>query len=336
MRYWFLVLLLSFFIISCQNDKMPDTPDVSGIELDYDIIRYDQEMKTSTIEELESKYPAFSDTFFKHIIPIKRDSNPSALFDTIRSQKEFLHLMDTCQIAFANMDELKLELDQSFRFLKHYLPSIDVPDVYTIVSGFAYQRFLMEDENKNNLVGIGLDMFLGNTFPYASIALDNPAFSNYLTRSFNKDHLPKKLIELLLEDHLPLPKGTTLLDQMIYNGKKLYLMDRIIPFASDTIIMEYTQKQWDWIQDNELEIWAFFLKEKLFYESNTQKIGKYVNPSPHSPGMPPGAPGRTANYIGWKIVEQYMKKFPETKIEELVVMDDAQMILKKSKYKPAK
>jgi len=336
MRFWITVLLLSLFLISCENDKGPIVPDVSEVQIDYDIIRYDQEMKTASIEELEKKYPAFSDKFFKHIIPVKRDPNPEALFDTIRSQKEFLNLVDTCQIAFSNFDKLKEELDQSFKFLKYYLPAIDIPDIYTIVSGFAYQRFLLEDEEKNNIVGIGLDMFLGGTFPYSRIALDNPAFSNYLTRSFNKDHLPKKLIELLLEDHIPKPKGSTLLDQMVYNGKKLYLLDRIIPYASDTIVMEYTNDQWNWIQNNEIEIWAYFLKEKLFYETSNQKIGKYVNPSPHSPGMPPGAPGRTANYIGWQIVEHFMKRNPETQIEELVALDDAQKILEKSKYKPSK
>jgi len=72
------------------------------------------------------------------------------------------------------------------------------------------------------------------------------------------------------------------------------------------------------------------------YFSKAEKINKYINPSPHSPGMPPRAPGRTANYIGWKIINAYMQRFPETTFQDLVKMDDAQALLQKSRYKPKK
>lgn len=81
---------------------------------------------------------------------------------------------------------------------------------------------------------------------------------------------------------------------------------------------------------------SFFLDQKLFYESNFSKIGKYVFPSPISPDMPEAAPGRTANFIGSQIIKAYMSRFPETTLEQLINMKDSQLILEKSKYKPKK
>jgi len=335
-KYLLLFIFASILFISCDDDDNEYIPDVSHIEVDYEVIRFEKELMNSSVDELIEKYPAFANIFFQNIMPVKREQNYQAVFDTIRSQPDFGKLLDTTAIVFQDFNRVKKDLSKAFTFLNYYLPEIDVPDVYTLVSGFAYQRFILADDKDQNIVGIGLDMFLGEDFPYGSIAMDNPAFSNYLTRSFNKEHLSKKTIELILEDYMPKPQKNQLLDQMIYNGKKLYLLNKILPEKSDTVIMEYTADQWSWIQENEMEMWAYFLKEKLFYESNSQKIGKYINPSPHSPGMPPSAPGRTANYLGWQIVKAYLGRHPETSIQELLELNDAQKFLQKSRYKPRK
>ena len=50
--------------------------------------------------------------------------------------------------------------------------------------------------------------------------------------------------------------------------------------------------------------------------------------------MPTEAPGRTGDYIGWQIIRAYMKRYPETSLNDLIKMNDSQMILEKSKYKP--
>jgi hypothetical protein len=130
------------------------------------------------------------------------------------------------------------------------------------------------------------------------------------------------------------PSGHRMLDLMIHNGKAMYFNKLVQPQLNDTIITEYSAQQLDWCGKNEMQIWSFFLDNKLFYESNLTKITKYINPSPNSPQMPAAAPGRTANYIGWQIVKAYMDRFPMTTPQELIDLKDAQLILEKSKYKP--
>jgi hypothetical protein len=296
----------------------------------------EQLVNQKSIDELTAEHPAFADVFFKHVLPVIRQKDYQSALDTILDNPQFQLLVDTTLQVHSDFENTLKELDSGFKFLQYYLPEVDVPDIYTFVSGFEYQRFLSADSSQNNLIGIGLDMFLGSSFPYGSVAPDNPAFSNYLTRRFNKEHLPKKVIELLIDDHLPTAEKNQMLDQMVRNGKKLYLLDKILPMTSDTVIMEYSAEQWDWVQANELELWAFLLKENLFYETSSNKTKKYLSPSPNSPGMPPAAPGRTGNYMGWQIVKSYMKRNPEASIADLVNLTDAQLLLQKSRYKPRK
>jgi hypothetical protein len=81
-------------------------------------------------------------------------------------------------------------------------------------------------------------------------------------------------------------------------------------------------------------MWAHFLKEELLYSTDFQKFRKLVDYSPSSPGMPPEAPGRTANYMGLKIVEAYMRRYPDLGLQGLTELQDAQYILEQSRYKP--
>lgn len=334
--YLFVFFCLIGLSYSCDSDKVANVPDVSHIDLDYRLVRFDQEDTQNTVAALMNKYPVFGGIYFNNVVPVLREEDPEALYQEIVGQKDFKSLVDTCQLVFSDMTTNNKELELSFRLLQHYLPEIDVPDIYTFVSGFAHQLFLFETESQKNAVGVGLDMFLGGDFPYSSVAPENPSFSDYLSRSFNRDHIARKINAMLLDDYLPQPEKPQLLDQMIRNGKILYILDQLLPLTSDTIVMEYSAEQLVWVEENELEMWAYFLKEQLFYETSSQKINKYVNASPHSPGMPPAAPGRTGNYLGWQIVKAYIKRNPETTIKALIDLKDAQEILNKARFKPRK
>ena len=143
-------------------------------------------------------------------------------------------------------------------------------------------------------------------------------------------------MELLVDAQIGEAYGDRMLDLMIHNGKRLYLLNKILPSVSDTVIMEYSKEQWEWVENNEVEMWAFFFKNELFYKTNRMEINKYLNVSPNSPGMPMEAPGRTANYMGWKIIEAYMKRNPKFSVQDLIQNSDAQDILNKSRFKPKK
>ena len=339
----FFIFLVGLLAESCVSDNSNVIPDVSDIYVDVKIRRFEEDLfKIDTnniqaeLQVLEEKYPEFGQIFFENILRSKDSLTAPQGHEAF--VKGFIYhpalqfLRDTCQVLFPSLEPFEEEFASAFQFYKYYYPNDSVPDITTFISEYTIGAFIYGD----NSLACGLDFFLGENYPYATYNPQNPNFSAYLTRSFNKDHLVSKTLQPLVEDKAGAPRGTRMLDMMINNGKKLYLLDRLLPHHPDSVIMEVTGAQIEWLEDNELEMWAYFLKEDLLYSSEWQSIRKFVEYSPHSPGMPPEAPGRTANWVGWQIVKAYMRRFPDTTMDKLMAITDAQKIMDGSRYKPGR
>lgn len=337
------LIIATFTIWGCEGESKEFVPDVSEIYIEQDFIRFEKlltQLDTNNLADeigiLKAKYPEFTEKYFTRVLPFVGKTNEEFLANLrgYLGDERIKRLQDTVAIVFKNIEnEALADLEKSMKYMKYYFDDFVAPNVYTFVSEYTYQKFIFEDKEKDGL-GIGLDMFLGKDYKYKEIDPNNPAFSQYLTRSFSKEYIPKMMMEIIVDDRLGRVPGSRLLDHMIHNGKKLYILDKILPETPDSVLFEYTTDQTEWVQANELEMWAFFFDKNLFYESNSMKINKYINQSPNSPGMPPSAPGRTANYMGLQIVNAYMKKFPKTSLQDLIKLNDSQEIMDKSRYKP--
>ncbi len=314
-------------------------PDVAHIEATPVIHRMEQKMfaidtnaaKTG-IKNLEKEHPHVMDIFLRGILQVKGPRDTSGKYYEYM-EKDFLKplpvrkLYDTTQIVFKNFNKIEKEFEEAFKYYKYYFPKDSLPEVYTFIS--EYGLAVGVDENK---LYVGLDMFLGQSYPYYYGPPVNLHY--YLMRSQNPDHLVAKSLAALIDDKVGVPKGNRLLDYMISNGKKLYILDKILPYTSDTIVFDYSKKQLEWCNDNELEMWTFFIGEDLLYSTKMQEFIKYVSPSPSAPGMPREAPGRTGNFMGYQIVKKYMERNPEQTMEDLIGERDAQKLMDESRYKP--
>lgn len=338
-----LIVVIGFMVYFFTLDPGPKPPSIENIVLDNSFVRFDQKVDSvrrtgdaQGIEELISKFPGFGKLFFTSIVPIiERDTSELNKEELIQFMTDpfVTGLQDTIDLVFGDGEKLEEDCSEALKYFQLYFPERKAPNIYFCNSLFNYQSFIFNDGDRDG-IGIGLDMFLNKYINYKSLDPTNPAFSDYLTRSFNPDHVAKKVCDMLMEEVAGSSPGVRLLDQMIHNGKKLYTQKLMLPYTSDTIIMEYSLNQYKWCVDNELQLWSFFLDENLFYETSVVVISKYINQSPDAPGMPQEAPGRTANFIGYKIVQKYVEKFPETSIQDLFAHTDSQLFLEESGYRP--
>jgi len=338
----FYCIALVLMLASCRQNE--NIPDVSDIPVEVNIRRFEQDLFSldtnnlaAGLEQIEAKYPAFSQIYFGEILGSTDEriapQGHEAYMKGFLSHPPVQKLYDTTQLVFGDMRDLKSDFEQAFQFFKYYFPEQPTPDVTTFISEYSIGSFIYGDSNS---LAIGLDFFLGEAYPYQEYNPGNSNFSAYLTRTFNKAHLVSKTLQPLVEEIVGPPAGNRLLDMMVNNGKKLYVLDHLLPYAPDSVLLEITPEQVAWLEGNELEMYAYFLKENLFYSSSYSDIRKYVEYSPNSPGMPPEAPGRTANWLGWQMVKAYMKRYPETTLQQLIALKDAQKLLDESKYKPGR
>ena len=343
LKKWYLfaagLAILAF--ASCEPEEKRFVPDVSEITAEVDIRRFEQDLfrldtanMAEELDSLQAKYPEFSEVYFNQLLgandPRIAPQGPATYVLGFINHPPVRQLYDSIQQHYPQMEALEQDFEQTFKYFRYYFPEEPMPTVTTFLSEYAVAAFVYGD----NDIGVSLDYFLGEAFPYQELNPGNPAFSDYLVRTFNREHLRSKAVQVLVSGLMPPPRQRQLLEMMIHNGKQLYVLDQLLPYTPDSIKLEVTAAQTQWLEDNELEMWAYFLKEDLLYSNDWQKIRKLVEYSPHSPGMPEEAPGRTGNWIGWQIVKAYMKQHPDTTLPELLAMDDAQALLDASRYKP--
>ncbi len=338
--------ILAFFLAGCKSDTDSSLPDISGLDADIEIVRFEQLLFPDTnitaaeIEALAGEHPAFSDIYFQYVFPGADDfveEDPELRIQNIQAtirHPRTQWLFDTVQQIYPDLSEVEAELEEAFRYAKYYFPEKETPRIYTTISDFGYFPFVYAEDSLRDGIGISLEMFLGSDFPYMSYTGLNNAFSDYLIRSYNKEHIARRTLEVWIDDLAGAPSGNRLLDLMIHNGKKLYILESLMPQASDTIIMDYPAVKMDWVTSNEKQIWYHFTTNDMLYETSMRKLQKHLGPSPGSPGMPPEAPGNTASWLGWQIVKAYMKNNPTVTLKELLANKDAQKILDDSGYRP--
>ncbi len=330
--FWFLLLSLT----ACTPDG-PPVPDVSGLEVDLKIRRFEQDLaNTFSLDStqngaqvLREAYPIFYDSVWVELLlPGRLRSQDSAMVVAWNKEPALHKLLDSVQLAFPAGEQQQWEKDliQSFKYVKHYFPEVAIPVVITYPSELTLGAFTYGD----SLLGIGLDFYLGDGFS----AYDPAIIPRYIQRSMNADHIASRAIEAWVSGQMGEASGDRMLDRMISNGKLLYIKERLLPHVADTAVLGFSSDQLDWLEGNELEMWAHYLDKELLYETNAGLIGKHVGPSPNAPGMPPEAPGGNANWVAMNIVEQYMSRRPDLTLRDLIDEKDSQRILTESKYKP--
>jgi hypothetical protein len=138
----------------------------------------------------------------------------------------------------------------------------------------------------------------------------------------------------IIDDMFPeQPKNKTLVEQMVDKGKRMYVLDKLLPDVADTLKIGYTTNQLAGSYKSEAVIWNMFAENNFLYESDFQKIKSFVGEGPKTPELGDESPGYIALFTGWQIVKKYMADHPDTSLEEMMKLDNRKLF-ELSKYKP--
>ena len=331
-KYFFLVLLF-ISILSCGGKKVPD---VSKIQVDIQFIRFDQEIEAlkkdsaswESIEKLSKKNPYFTELYFSNLTRIAtlKDSAAQGYIKAFLFDKDIQELHTEVAKEFTDIEWFKKEVVQAFKYYKFYLPNRTIPNVLTYNFGFNNVVVALD-----STICISLDQYMGKTSKYYD---QMPEYIKYRKeKPYMVSDLMRGWISAEFDNGQP---RLDMLDEMIYQGKTMYLLDKVLPYTEDSIIFGYTANQVKFCNKNEYMMWSFFIEKKLLYTKDFKLVNKYCGEAPFSAGMPDDSPGRTGIWLGWKIVTAFMKNNKNINIEQLMMNNNAKQILNSSRYKPRK
>jgi hypothetical protein len=237
-------------------------------------------------------------------------------------------LFEKSREVYPNLDFLEEGLTKAFGNIKTVYPGFEPPRVYTYISGLLYEYPV---QYIDSVIVIGIDMFLGWDYEqYRAVAL--PV---YMTRRMEPRNIIPECSRQIAFSMLPEGLRTkTLLDQMILHGKVLYAMDLFLPGTPDSLKIGYTKSQLQWCLENEAELWRLFIDQEMLFKSDPALNSRFIQDGPFTAGLPDGSPAMLGRWAGWQIVRSYMKKNSGTTLQQLLELDDSQLILSKSGYKP--
>ena len=330
-------LIIAAFLAGCSSDKGKTITSEEVPRVEVEIIPYHTLLANpNTRNEALKLHPVISNILFQHIVGLPQGDSVAYKngIDTFLAQAPTQNLARLVDSVYADMSPVEEDWAKSMALFKHYFPDRQVPKLFFLQSNLGIANFVFETDDGQDAVAASLDFFLGEAFPYPALAPENPAFSRYNSRTFNPDHLITKSVNAVLDDMVGEVPESNFLNLMIREGKRLYVLEKLCPHLPDSAIFEFSPKSLAWCENNEFEIWNFFLEQELLYENALIKVAKYLNPAPTSQGMPPESPGRTAVFTGYKIVQSYMEQRPGTDIRFLLAQSDAQAILEEARYKP--
>ncbi len=93
----------------------------------------------------------------------------------------------------------------------------------------------------------------------------------------------------------------------------------------------------EWCKDNEFNMWAYIIREKMLYSTDQNNIDKFMKDGPFTSYFNHDlSPARTGFWLGWQIVRAYMKNNPDVTLSQLLAEKSADKIFKESGYKPSK
>ncbi len=325
---------LTVLLIAC-NQKKEFEIDTSSIEVNIEIKRLDKDIFeidpgniSDEAENLLKKYGEFFELYNGRIINLgshynKDYNNKLVGFITDYTMNK---VYEKTQNVYPDLSPLEKDIETAFKRFKHYFPEKNVPEIYTYIGGFN-QSIVITD----SIIGIGLDKYLGIDCEY----YDRLQTPYYLKLNMNPDMIPFDVLKAWVLTEFEFNDSVdNLLSNMIYQGKIQYFLDAMFPDQSDTLKMGFTGDQMRWCITNEKEMWNFLIDQKLLFSTDYMLINKHINPAPFTSGYPLESPGRASVWLGWKIVQTYMKRNSELTVQELMYNDNYHEILSESRYEP--
>lgn len=315
--------------VSCkkQNQDCQLAEEIEAMPLHLNVVRLErlffEDISKESVSALLEEYAVFSQDY---LLENEFDSREEMVREIIELHEDpgMQELYQEVNVYFNDFSSVEKDLENAFKAIKFHYPEFNPPTVYTYVSGFTNDIYIT-----NDLLVISLDYFLPADHRFQPI--DLPA---YITRRYDIHHLVPTIVTAISarfnETDL---RDNTLLAEMIFYGKSYHFTKEIMPCVPDDYIIGYTPEDIHACYANEEMIYAHFVENELFFETNPFEIRKYTGEAPFTDEISLDAPGRIGRWIGWNIVDDYRTN-NNLSLQEVMKQNSAREIFRRSGYKP--
>lgn len=328
LRRLFFVIVLTIFCSSCKND--PLDVDVSKVEVNLNFINADSMLYNSTDSRRILLNRNFKQSFpdlylFTFEKGLKIRTNVDTMYVnqlTIFYKDPYIKELEIeLQRNFKTLSSEKQEIKDAMKHLKFHFKKMNSPkNVVFFNSLFSYNTLAT-----NTDIGVGLEWYLGPEHKLIKKSSIQGLY-DYMKVGMDRKYLVRDVVYQWVYAQIHAPTDAKFAEDMVSWGKLLYCIEAALPEKDKAIILRYSPEKMKWAEENEKNIWKYFVEQKLLFKSDELlKLG-YFNEAPFTKGLPKESPDRLGQYIGWKMVRNYMEQNPDLPLEKLLKVPFAQIM----------
>lgn len=332
----FQVLFICLFfagLISCES-KQKDKEVAAAIKVKLDFKRLDQEIaKCKSVPALDSLLKANPEVLGAYFQTSQGDSPNLAekLFSLFQNPALQKFYQQAQQSNYYGNNRLEKGLNEAFQKIKDQYPSIQLPKIRTVFTGFGgIGQFPAQDLIiSDSLIVIGLDYFMGKNGLYLP-----PDTYSYQMRRMSPEAILGQIILLYsAKFNLHETENSTLLSDMIWYGKGYYFTKTIFPNLPDSLLFGYSSKEMAETEAYQSLIWEHFIDKSLLYKQDEYTKTKYLGERPKTTEIGPACPGSIGRWLGYTIVKKFQHNNADKNLVEMMKTKDPTIILQGSGYR---
>jgi hypothetical protein len=339
------IALLLCALFACGDKNTPDVSDIkvnlTAYRFDKDFFAIDTNQLLPSLQQLGQQYPWFVTDYFQNILGTPPFSDTSLIPQQLTKQflRDYAPFHDAINKTFANTSGIEASVKKALQYVKFYFPAYKAPEKLIFFIGpmdAFYQASLggYADVITPAGLAVGLHLHLGEDFPLYTNEMGRMLYPAYISRRFTPAYIPVNCMKNIIDDIYPeKTNGRPLIEQMVEKGKRLYVLDKLMPETPDTLKIGYTKRQLQGCFTSEGRIWNFILTNSLLMNSDVSIVKNYLNDAPNTPEFGEDSPGYIGLFTGWQIVKKYMDKHADLSLPALL-QKPAMNIYQESKYKP--
>lgn len=316
-------MLFTGLFFSCAEE--PEI-DLDAIALDTEVKRFDQAFYQTDSAHFNEALPNLKQNY----APFFSSGAEDIFWRNQRFDEQNQHLYQLSQKTFSDWPSWEEEINKLIKRYYYYFGVKDTIQAYAYISSLDFNYPVVF---ASPYLFVALDLYLGERGAefYQSLP-------QYLQYHRQPAFLLRDIAYSMAQARVPAPpEPIQLIDAMVYHGKVLKLVEKLVPQLSDEQLLVYPPGKMQFAKVHEKNMWIYFIENQLLFKTDQDLQRRFIEVAPFSKfrtNTDPETPGRIGRWFGYRIVDAYLQENPGLKLSDLLKERDSRKILKLSGYKP--